>query len=112
MERFNPTLTHGDATTTNFIFPQDGGVVIIDWERMKISDPAGDLGRLMAEVAYTFKQQGGDVADVQDLTQRLLESYCYAMSGNENPDTLQERVRFYRAQANFHRYLSSILMES
>lgn len=48
MKAFAPSLIHGDTTTTNFIFADQDGVVVIDWERLGTGDPAFDLGRLMA----------------------------------------------------------------
>lgn len=46
MVQYTPSLTYGDAATTNFIFLGDGGVVAINWERLKVADPAADIGRL------------------------------------------------------------------
>jgi len=43
------SLTHGDVTTTNFIFTGDR-VVAIDLERSKFRDPVYDLGMLAGEL--------------------------------------------------------------
>jgi aminoglycoside phosphotransferase (APT) family kinase protein len=99
MVQFAPTLTHGDATTTNFIFLPDGGVVAIDWERLGVADPAADLGRLMAEVSHSVGQQEGGDAESSLLIQHLMQAYQQALSVKVGADTLNERARFYRASS-------------
>jgi tRNA A-37 threonylcarbamoyl transferase component Bud32 len=99
MAQFPPTLTHGDATTTNFIFPPDGGVVAIDWERLVVADPAADLGRLMAEVSHSVGQQERGDAETTLLIQHLMQAYQQALSLKVGVDTLIERARFYRASS-------------
>lgn len=97
MVDFTSVLIHGDATTTNFIFPWEGGVVAIDWERAKFADPASDLGRLMAEVAHSIKQHGGSAVESQPFVFSLAQAYCQALSGNWNKNALLDRARFYQA---------------
>lgn len=99
MQDFTPGFNHGDATTSNFIYPWDGGVVAIDWERFKVADPAADLGRLMAEVSHSIKQHGGSVAEAEPFVQRLVEAYCGAVPAGWNVGALIQRARFYRAQS-------------
>jgi tRNA A-37 threonylcarbamoyl transferase component Bud32 len=99
MADFTPASIHGDATTTNFIYPWDGGVVAIDWERFEVADPASDLGRLMAEVSHSVKQHGGSVAEALPFVQRLSTSYCQTLPANWDADALLKRARFYRAQS-------------
>ncbi len=99
MGSFVPACTHGDATTSNFIFPWDGGVVAIDWERCHVADPAADLGRLMAEVSHSVKQYGGDVAEAVSLLQHLAEAYRQALPPDRNAEALVERARFYQASS-------------
>lgn len=116
MEEFAPALTHGDATTSNFIFPwdvrepppappdraggsNDGGVVAIDWERLYVADPAADLGRLMAEVSHSIKQHGGSVAEAVPVVQRLADAYCRASPACVDAEALLERARFYQASS-------------
>lgn len=91
-----PAFTHGDATTTNFIFPTGGGVVAVDWERAKTVDPAADLGRLMAEVVHSVTRYGGTVREAQALADRLCDVYCEA-AGLGDASPLRERARFYYA---------------
>jgi len=97
MVDFIPVLIHGDATTTNFIFPWEGGVVAIDWERAKFADPASDLGRLMAEVAHSIKQHGGNAVEAQPFVFSLAQAYCQALSGKWDKNALLDRARFYQA---------------
>jgi aminoglycoside phosphotransferase (APT) family kinase protein len=97
MTQFVPTLTHGDATTTNFIFPWDGGVVAVDWERLCVADPAADLGRLMAEVSHSIKQHGGSVAEAVPHIQRLVDAYSDASTNGEDAKALLGRARYYQA---------------
>lgn len=97
MAQFAPTFTHGDATTTNFIFPPHGGVVAIDWERLAVADPATDLGRLMAEVSHSVGQQDGGDTETSLLIQHLLQAYRQSLK--MGVDALIERARFYRASS-------------
>jgi len=94
---FHLTLNHGDATTTNFIFPPDGGVVAIDWERSELADPAADLGRLMAEVTHSVNQNGGDFAEGLAFANELAGAYCNELVSNWNTDRLIHRAWFYQA---------------
>jgi len=96
MERFVPTVNHGDATTTNFVFPWNSGCVAIDWERLGLADPAADLGRLMAEVVHSVCQHGGDVVQGIDAAQRLVDCYCPLLPAAWAVDALVERARFYQ----------------
>jgi hypothetical protein len=99
MEDFGPCLTHGDTTTTNFIFPGDGGVVVVDWERLYAGDPAFDLGRLMAEITHSVSQHGGNVAEAEPFVAYLTDAYCRALPEGWDGDGLVSRARFYRASS-------------
>ncbi|MGD1991931.1 MAG: phosphotransferase [Anaerolineae bacterium] len=99
MEVRTPTLNHGDATTTNFIFPWDGGAVMIDWERMETGDPASDLGRLMAELGHSIQQHGGTVTEAVPAVQHLIDAYREALPSDWDSDAAIERARFYRASS-------------
>lgn len=94
---FELTQTHGDATTTNFIFPTDGRGVAIDWERSDAADPAADLGRLMAEVTHSVNQHGGNFTEGQTFAQHLAEKYCDFLPPNWKANTLLHRTQFYQA---------------
>jgi len=94
---FQSTLNHGDATTSNFIFPPEGGVVVIDWERSEAADPAADLGCLMAEVTHSVNQHGGNFSEGQTFAQQLAEKYCCYLPSNWNTIALLHRTQFYQA---------------
>lgn len=97
MREYTPVWIHGDATTSNFIFSEDKQLVVIDWERAKLADPASDLGRLMAEVSHSITQHGGSVTGAQSFVQQVATSYCRALTQQWNCQALMERARFYRA---------------
>jgi thiamine kinase-like enzyme len=99
MAEFTPTLTHGDATTTNFIFPWSGGIVGVDWERLHAADPAADLGRLMAEVSHSIKHHGGSIAEAVPFVNRLALAYCQALPADHDTEAVLERARFYQASS-------------
>jgi len=94
---FEPAQNHGDATTSNFIFTQDGDGVAIDWERSKFADPAADLGRLMAEITHSVESHGGNVSEALGLTQQLINEYCNHLPSTWNTEALLRRSRFYQA---------------
>ena len=97
MRSYRPALSHGDTTTTNFIFPWQGGVVAIDWERQHLADPAADLGRLMAEISHSIKQHGGNVAEALPFVDHLVESYGFHLPPDWDMGALIRRARFYQA---------------
>lgn len=97
MGHFTPSLIHGDATTSNFVFPGDDKVVVVDWERLEVTDPAADLGRLMAEVTHSINQHGGSVAE--PFVQHLVSTYGQSLPPDWDADALVERARFYRASS-------------
>lgn len=94
---FQSVLNHGDATTSNFIFPPDGGVVAIDWERSDAADPVSDLGRLMAEVIHSVSQYGGNITEGQTFAQQLAETYSDFLPPNWNHHAFLHRALFYQA---------------
>ena len=94
---FPLALNHGDATTTNLIFPPDGGAVAIDWERSEFADPAADLGRLMAEVTHSVNKYGGDYIEGISFANALVNTYCKEPNLNWKTDNLVRRARFYQA---------------
>lgn len=98
LSAYTPALTHGDATTTNFVYPWTGGIVAIDWERAKVTDPAADMGRLIAEMAHSTVRHGGSMGEVQPLIAMLLDAYCErtACEGGAR-EQFTQRVTFFRA---------------
>jgi thiamine kinase-like enzyme len=97
MRAYVPTVVHGDATTTNFVFPWDGGVVGIDWERFNTADPASDLGRLLAEISHSLKQHGGSVKEAIPELDYVLTAYCERLPADWDLDSFLSRVQFFRA---------------
>lgn len=97
MRAYIPSFSHGDATTSNFVFPWQGGMVAIDWERAGYDDPAADLGRLMAEVAHSINQHGGSPEEAQPFIQAVQEAYLAGLPETWDPAALVERAHFHRA---------------
>ena len=60
MSRDQEVVIHGDATPTNFIFPDADGVVAIDLERMKKGDRVFDVGMVCGELKHAFMWRMGD----------------------------------------------------
>jgi aminoglycoside phosphotransferase (APT) family kinase protein len=97
MWAFELVQIHGDATTTNFIFPSIGNGVAIDWERSKFDDPAADLGRIAAEITHSIDRHGGSFAEAQDFVKILIDAYNKNLPHDWNATDLGERTRFYQA---------------
>jgi aminoglycoside phosphotransferase (APT) family kinase protein len=99
MPAFSPVLVHGDATTTNFVFPAPGQVVALDWERLKLADPAADLGRLMAEVSHSVVRHGGNAEEAEASVRHLGQRYGLSLPRSWDRDAIRHRARFYRASS-------------
>ena len=100
MEDFNPVPMHGDTTTSNFVFPKQGDIVAIDWERAGYSDPAFDLGRLAAEIAHSIDHHGGDMAEAAAFIEYLVEMYCSSLESGADSEAVLERAKFYQASSS------------
>ena len=94
---FQATQNHGDATTSNFIFSSEVGVVAIDWERSEKADPASDLGRLMAEVTHSVNQHGGNFVEGLSFANHLATVYCNELLSHWEKESLMYRAKFYQA---------------
>jgi tRNA A-37 threonylcarbamoyl transferase component Bud32 len=102
LHSFTPVFTHGDATTGNFVFDAAGELVALDWERAQVADPAADLGRLLAEVGHSLRQQQQDGEAVAALLQATQDAYAQGSvhaghDGARQWQHLQSRARFYEA---------------
>jgi aminoglycoside phosphotransferase (APT) family kinase protein len=53
-------LVHGDATPTNFIFPEGQGCIAIDLERMRPGDRMMDVGMVCGELKHSFLWRTGN----------------------------------------------------
>lgn len=95
--QYKPTLCHGDATTTNFVFPSQEEVVALDWERLIIADPAMDVGRLLAEVNYSLRHQGAQGPEIKSLMNITIAAYSEACPIEGAKDVHVERTRFHQA---------------
>lgn len=100
MVDYEPVFNHGDATTTNFVFPwESGSVVGIDWERSKVTDPASDVGRLTAEVGHSITRHGGTTAEAVAVLDHLWQVYCRECPDRWDTSAMGERVRFHQASS-------------
>lgn len=95
MNSYFPTQIHGDATTTNFMFPEEGRVVAIDWERMKTADPAADVGRLNAELSHSVRKHGGDSEEADAYIETCFEAYLENSGTGFDAESFQRRAKFY-----------------
>lgn len=92
-----PARVHGDATVTNYMFPSEGEVVAIDWERAKVSHRAFDLGRLSAEIVHSVKGAGGSREEGEEYVDYFLTSYMDHCSSDYFEEDLHRWIRFHRA---------------
>jgi aminoglycoside phosphotransferase len=99
MHSFVPSLVHGDATSSNFIFPAPDKVVAIDWERLWITDPAYDLGRLMAEISHSITRWGGDESEARTYTALFAEAYRNAPAAAADDQDILDRAAFFQASS-------------
>ena len=100
MGDYAPVPMHGDTTTSNFVYPWQGGIVAIDWERAGYADPAFDLGRLQAEIAHSIDHHGGDMAEAAAFGEYVQEVYGKSLSTTSSLDALLRRARFYQAASS------------
>jgi hypothetical protein len=73
--------------------------VAVDWERLKVADPAADLGRLMAEVGHSVVRHGGTAEEAEAFLQHLVQSYQLSLPPAWDRDALPLRARFFRASS-------------
>jgi aminoglycoside phosphotransferase (APT) family kinase protein len=67
---------HGDATPTNFLFPDNGDVVAIDLERMKPSDRIYDVGMICGELKHAFLWRTGNRYTSEPFIEHFLRRYA------------------------------------
>ena len=60
MKNDRRVLVHGDATPTNFIFPDSRGCIAIDLERMRPDDRMMDVGMICGELKHSFLWRTGN----------------------------------------------------
>jgi aminoglycoside phosphotransferase len=92
-------LVHGDATPTNFLFP-DGRVVALDLERLGVADRLWDLSWVAGEVKHAWGWRTGDLSGAEPYIRHFLASYLNAVQAA--PELSQRVFRlnpFYMALA-------------
>ncbi len=74
-------LLHGDATPTNFLFP-DGRVVAVDLERLRPGDRLFDLSWVAGELRHAWGWRGRDFGESEAVIQCFFRSYLDALPGD------------------------------
>ncbi|MCX8069209.1 MAG: aminoglycoside phosphotransferase family protein, partial [Thermodesulfovibrionales bacterium] len=91
-------IIHGDATPTNFIFTDSGDVVAIDLERMKLGDPAYDVGMVCGELKHGFLWRTNSLQKSEPFIRHFLKDY---VKTSQDPHlefkNLTMRIPFYMA---------------
>jgi aminoglycoside phosphotransferase (APT) family kinase protein len=76
-------LLHGDATPTNFLFP-DGRVVAVDLERLRAGDRLFDLSWVAGELRHAWGWRGRDFGESEAVIQHFFRAYLDALPGSIN----------------------------
>jgi aminoglycoside phosphotransferase len=71
-------LIHGDATPTNFLFP-DGRAVALDLERLRGGDRLWDLSWVAGELKHAWGWRAGDLDGSEGAIRHFFRSYITAM---------------------------------
>jgi hypothetical protein len=74
-------LLHGDATPTNFLFP-DGRVIAVDLERLRPGDRLFDLSWVAGELRHAWGWRGRDFGESEAVIQYFFRSYLGALPGD------------------------------
>ena len=74
-------LVHGDATPTNFLFP-DGRVVALDLERLGVADRLQDLSWVAGELKHAWGLRNGHLEGAEPAIGRFFEAYLRALPGD------------------------------
>jgi len=87
---------HGDATPTNFLFPNGNDVVAIDLERMKDADRAYDVGMVCGELKHAFLWRTGQLNASEPFIHHFLWRYaCNFPAPDAAFREITRRVPFY-----------------
>ncbi|MFC4907093.1 phosphotransferase family protein [Actinomadura gamaensis] len=88
-------LVHGDATPTQFLFGDDG-LVVIDFEKLHHADRAADIGRLAGELKHLFARSTEDAWASEPHIQSFYREYHRAAVPEAGDfGSLTERARFH-----------------
>jgi hydroxymethylpyrimidine kinase/phosphomethylpyrimidine kinase len=77
-------LLHGDATPTNFLFP-NGRAVAVDLERLRVGDRLFDLSWVAGELRHAWGWRGRDFAASETAIQTFFRSYLKALPADADP---------------------------
>jgi aminoglycoside phosphotransferase (APT) family kinase protein len=88
-------LIHGDATPTQFLFPDDGELVAIDFERLHYADRAADIGRIAGELKHLFASYALDPWASEPFIRGFYDDYYRAAPQAGDFGWLIERARFH-----------------
>jgi len=92
-------LVHGDATPTNFLFP-DGRVVALDLERLRPADRLWDLSWVAGELRHAWGWRTGSMDGAEPAIGHFFSAYLLSLPANA---LLQRRIfglnPFYMALA-------------
>lgn len=93
-----PVTVHGDATPTNFLFPNARDVVAIDLERMKSADRVFDIGMVCGELKHAFLWRTGHRHSSEPFIRHFLDQYASHFSSPPAAlERITRRVPFYMA---------------
>ncbi|MHB8174221.1 MAG: aminoglycoside phosphotransferase family protein [Nitrospirota bacterium] len=91
-------LVHGDATPTNFIFPEGQGCIAIDLERMRPDDRMMDVGMICGELKHSFLWRTGNKYISEDHIGHFLNEYAGYFGHPDNVfKSIVRRNPFYMA---------------
>ncbi len=79
-------LLHGDATPTNFLFP-NGRVAAVDLERLRFGDRLFDLSWVAGEIRHAWGWRGRKFADSEPVIQAFFKAYLQALPGGDRLET-------------------------
>jgi aminoglycoside phosphotransferase len=92
-------LVHGDATPTNFLFP-DGRAVAVDLERLRVADRLFDLSWVAGELKHAWGWRFHDFSGSEAAISHFFRSYMDALPADGSlPQRLYRLNPFYMALA-------------
>ena len=90
-----PTLVHGDFHPEN-IFVTRNGATVIDFDQFCLSDPARDLGYILAQMQATAYRQTGSFRAVAGEIKAFLDEYFTSIAPEEH-DAWAARIATFAA---------------
>lgn len=88
-------LIHGDATPTQFLFPFDHDLTVIDLEHLCLGDTAADIGFLAAELKHHFLWHTGHRLESEPYIRQLYDDYVRYSRAATLSAEFTERGRFF-----------------